>query len=52
MADVTSSATSGSVVRTVSCIVTPSDSASFDRTNISAPPLNVPVDKKKKKCQT
>lgn len=38
----TISATSGWVDRTVNCIVTPSASANFERTKISAPPRNIP----------
>lgn len=42
IADVTSSAISGFVERTVSCIVTPSDNANFARRRTSKPPRNTP----------
>lgn len=42
-ADVTSSATSAFVDRTVSCIVTPSANASFARTSMSYPPRYTPA---------
>lgn len=43
IADDTSSATSGLVDLTVNCIATPSDRANLARSNISCPPLKVPV---------
>lgn len=42
MADVTSSAISAFVVRTVNCIVTPSARANFARSNTSCPPRKTP----------
>lgn len=49
--DVTNSAISGFVERTVSCIVTPSDNANFARSRISKLPRNTPENKKNTKLR-